>query len=465
MGFIQFVRRLLGLTGGQGGAEVSATGAAALLRTPVGGMVPGTGASPASSTASVEPERPVAALMLRREEMLDRQGRLAGYRFSARASGRGAAWSAQDYADALQAADVRALAERRLAVIALSMDDWQAADFGALTATHTVFQLAPPEQGLGAEGEAHWAHWLATAQRIRASGCGVAVRCAGPTEPGASVLALLTHALVDFAGATVEQVERHIKSLRQSHPAVHLAVENIATWPEQRLALSLGARFAMGDFLSTVDEQDKAERITDSRLVLMEMLNLVRNDGDAMAIAAVAKRDPGVAVHLLAMANSPAYGLAQPLTGIDQAILVLGRETLYRWLAVSIFRSGNEKPLDKTLLEVALARARFLELAALTAGTKQQADELFLVGLLSFVDALLGMPMKAVLAKISLPAVVQDVLLRSEGPYGRYLTLAIAVEKCQADRIERMAGALGFELGALMPHRNAALVWAEDAVR
>jgi c-di-GMP phosphodiesterase len=464
MGFIQFVRRLLGLTAGQGEAEAAGATAAVLLRAPVATLVPGSAAL-SGSGAPAEPERPVAAVMLRREEMLDRQGRLAGYRFSARASGRGQAWTAQDHVEALQAADVRALAERRLAVIALSPEDWQAADFSVLCATHTVFQLAWPEQALGEGSPEAQRQWLATAQRIRASGCGVAVRCIDPAQPGSAVLGMLTHAFVDFAGATVEQVERHVKGLRQSHPALHLAVENLATWPEQRLALSLGARFAMGDFLSTVDEQDKSERITDSRLVLMEMLNLVRNDGDAEAIAAVAKRDPGVAVHLLAMANSPAYGLAQPLTGIDQAIMVLGRETLYRWLAVSVFRSGNEKPLDKTLLEVALARARFLELTASNSGSKQQADELFLVGLLSFVDALLGMPMREVLARISLPAVVQDVLLRSEGPYGRYLTLAIAVEKCQADRAERTAGALGFDLGALMPHRNAALLWAEDAVR
>ncbi len=461
MGFIQFVRRLLGLTGEQRTAEVSAPGAPASV--PVRSPSDQPAEQPAQ--ASSEPVA-LAAVMLRREEMLDRQGRLAGYRFSPRPAARGLPWSAQDLVEALQAAEVRALAERRLAVVALTADDWLSADFSVLSGTHTVFQLALPE--LAAATPSAQAQWLGVAQRIRASGCGVAVRCVGPEEPSPEVLALLTHVLVDFSGLPIEQLERQVKGLRQRYPALHLAVENIATWPEQRLALSLGARFALGEFLGTVDEQDKTERITDSRLVLMEMLNVVRNDGDASAIAAVAKRDPGVAVHLLAMANSPAYGLAQPLTGIDQAILVLGRETLYRWLAVSIFRTGQDKPLDKTLLEIALARARFLELAAGSAGSheggKQQADELFLVGLLSFVDALLGLPMKAVLAKISLPAVVQDVLLRSEGPYGRYLTLAIAVEKCQADRAERTAGALGFDLGALMPHRNAALRWAEDAV-
>jgi len=116
-------------------------------------------------------------------------------------------------------------------------------------------------------------------------------------------------------------------------------------------------------------------------------------------------------------------------------------------------------------LEVALARARFLELAALSVGSRQQADELFLVGLLSFVDALLGLPMEEVVSAMSLPPVVCDVLLRSEGPYARFLILALAVEKCLAERAAQLADPLGITLDALNHHRDEALLWAEEAVR
>jgi len=54
------------------------------------------------------------------------------------------------------------------------------------------------------------------------------------------------------------------------------------------------------------------------------------------SLAEMAKRDPGVAVRLLSMANAPAYGLVTPVTGLEQAVLVLGREALYRWLVISV---------------------------------------------------------------------------------------------------------------------------------
>ena len=53
-----------------------------------------------------------------------------------------------------------------------------------------------------------------------------------------------------------------------------------------------------------------------------------------------------------------------------------------------------------------------MELVGQTA--RGPADELFLVGLLSFVDVLLGLSMSELMARMALPVPVQDVLLRSE---------------------------------------------------
>lgn len=419
---------------------------------------------PVAAAPCPQPPQPVAAAppsigaMLRTEEMLDQQGRLAGYRFSLK-TGQGQAPPPGAYLDALRAARVSSLAERRLAVMAIGLDEWLAEDFASLNARHTVWQIDMPDAS-----EALSPEWLAGLQRIRASGAGIALSCQ-PTVPGLdAALAMATHGFLDFTHAGIEGFERQVKRLRQAFPALILAAENVATWSERRLCIDRGTGLVMGSFLSTVDENDQNGKLSESRLVLIEMLNLVREDGDAQAIAEVAKRDPGVTVQILSRANSAAYGLGQPLTGIDQAIMVLGRETLYRQLAMSIFRAGEDSARNATLLEVALARARFLELAALSVSSKQQADELFLVGLLSFVDTLLGMPMKDIVATMSLPQIVQDVLLRSDGPYGRYLLLTLSVEKCLPERATKLAYTLGIELDDLSQYRNAALQWAEEAV-
>jgi EAL and modified HD-GYP domain-containing signal transduction protein len=152
------------------------------------------------------------------------------------------------------------------------------------------------------------------------------------------------------------------------------------------------------------------------------------------------------------------------VSSLDQAIMVVGRETLYRWLTISMFRVGGNSSRDESLLELALARARFLELIGQAQLSQQQAEELFLVGLLSLLDCLLSTPMANIVQKMNLPPVVVDVLLRSEGDYSRYLLLAIAVEKGRSDQAGRLASSLG--LGAEVVDKSvlAALDWAENAV-
>lgn len=446
MDLFRFFRKLFHRAGAQ----------VALVSTPACSLV--------SSEVACKPVSPGAAplvgVMLLREEVLDKAGRLAGYRFSCGLSKDGLG-TLDGYEGALLNAQVRTLAERRVAVVAIQLDDALLLDLAIIRAPHAVVHV------MCRHVEVVEPRNLVVLQSLRASGLGLALSVGDLAELQVltPALALATHAVIDISAHPIQDFEQLVIALQEACPHLTLMVENVATWPLRHMCVAMGIEYASGYFLSTVDEREQGEKISDSRLVLMDMLNILRNDGGAEALAAVAKRDPSVSVHLLSMANAPAYGLKAPLTGIDQAIVVLGRETLYRWLAVTLFRAGSDRARDETLLEVALARASFLEKAGLAVGTRQNADELFLVGLLSFVDTLLGMPIEAVLKELTLPAVIRDVLRDSEGPYARFLLLALAVERCQVQRATQLSMALGIEPDALTTYRNEAQQWAELAVQ
>ncbi|HEX8989286.1 MAG TPA: HDOD domain-containing protein [Rhodocyclaceae bacterium] len=430
-------------------------GIAGFFRNLVGGrsanQIEPTPTAPAARAQAAAPaEAPGApAAMPKREEVLDARGRLAGYRFS-----RGAALAGMpgdgSYLGALAAANLKAFADRRLTIISASLSECLSEGFAALVGPRTVFELSA---------------WLsgseAALERIRQAGAGIAFPVAAV---GTVPLLAGDIAVIDFSAYDFASFERAAKALKAQFPGVILAAENVATWSERRLCQALGIEYALGGFLATADTEDTSDKLNQSRLVLIEMLNLLRAEADAAAVAEVAKRDPGVAVQVLAMANSPVLGLASPIVGIDQAIMVLGRETLYRWLAVAVFRAGSGDH-DEALLEVALARARFLELIGQLGLSKKEADELFLVGLLSFAEALLGQPMEHLAKRIHLPQPVEDVLVRSEGRYARYLRLAMVTERGDGARARELAEAVGIEAETLDAYRGVAQLWAEEALR
>lgn len=456
MGFFQFVQRALGW-GGASAPPLRAptpplTSRPQRATSPV--LAPRLASPPGSPVVATHGGGSDLGAMLMREEMLDQRGRLAGHRISVqRSNATGHGWhAAREYLHALQTSQVQRQAERRVVLIDVPHDaltGWQDADWLSLIQQHTVFQIPTHVTELHA---------------VRRLGAGAALNWTGATPEPVSLWPTLSHVVLSLKQDPLQVVEQRLLHLRHTQPHLQIIVRDVATWAEQRLCVSQGAHLTMGPFLTTVDERGTHEPVAPGRLVLMDMLQALRQGADNAALADLAKRDPGIAVQLLSRVNSPAFGLSQPLSSLDQAMSLLGRDALYRWLSVSLFAGERERPQDMALLEMALTRARFMEQLGQAHGVPGQSDELFLVGLLSFVDRLLGLPLDELLERMAVPPSVADVLLRSEGPHAPWMLLALAMERCDADRLIRMAQAQGLPPGDFAHWRDEAVLWAADAV-
>ena len=395
--------------------------------------------------ASGSPKR-----VLVREEILDARCRISGYRYRVKEAG----VAAGDYLDALQRGEhVKEFAKTRLTVIRLDPHQWKEADFASLVSANTLFEIVVPSSLKTGDD---WALFL---DEIRKTGAGIAMaHNAGPTVPGTGESLKL--AFFDFRAHSLEDFELLVKGFKHDHSGIRIAVENISSWVEQRFALSLGAHYLLGNFVDTKDETAERGTINQSRTIILEMLSLLRAEGSLKDLAQVAKRDPATSLQLLTMANSPMSGLSRQLASIDQAIMTLGKETLYRWLTMALFRSGGDTPRMNALLEHALYRARFLELAGGKSLQKKECDELFLIGLLSYTDVLLDIPMSEVLHRMQVVDEVRSVLLKNEGRLSPYLDLVISMQRGSSDHLVALSEVLRIGYEEILEFHAAALEWA-----
>ena len=406
----------------------------------------------ASTPAEAQP-------ILSRDEIIDSKNRLCGYRFALSDGGGKTPVPEADFLAALIAARIPEFAERRLAMIPLTLDAVVFKRHLPLLAPNTVFlidrqQANQPVQQLAGRLLA-----------LKESGCKVALRNISTEQDELALLEACDIAVLHLGDATLAQFQALTRQLRALFPAMALAADGVETWDEQRMCLALGCQYCLGEFLGKTDVEQPDNKIDQGRLTALEMLNLLRGEAELGELTEVAKQDPGITFQVLKWANSPATGQSSTVTSLSQAIIVLGRTHLYRWLTVSMFRLGNNRERDEALLEVALTRARFLETVTSATLSVEQRDEVFLVGLLSLFDVLLDMSMPRILAKMHLSMDVQDVLLRSVGPYGQYLMLALLVERGMAARAAEIAAALGIAPDALGPTSTAAFQWAQESLR
>jgi c-di-GMP phosphodiesterase len=137
--------------------------------------------------------------------------------------------------------------------------------------------------------------------------------------------------------------------------------------------------------------------------------------------------DIGLTFKLLRLVNSAELG-GRNIESIGHAIKLVGRERLYRWLSLVLVSSIAEAGVDREIAHLALARARFCEHLAPEDKAQRTRGPLFLVGLFSMLDALVGVPMPVLVQQLELTKDVSDALINRSGFYGSALSLVESYE-------------------------------------
>lgn len=415
--------------------------------------------APPPPVASKPAAPPPAAVALCREEIIDDKNRLCGYRFALQGANSKVVQPEAEFLDSLVKANIPEFAAKRMAVVPVSLDAVLFQRHVPLLTPNTVF-VFDREQCPGPASQL-----AGRLVAIKEAGAKVGLRHVTLVPDEMCLFEVADVVFLDLNATPLAQFQMLTRELRTSFPKVALAAENVQAWEEQRMCLSWGMSYCLGGFLTAKDKEDPNGKIDQGRLTAMEMLNLLKNDAELEELTEVAKKDPGITFQLLQLANSPVHGHATTITSLNQAIIVLGRNTLYRWLTVSMFRLGTNRTRDESLLEVALARARFLETVCARQLPSAKRDELFIIGLLSLFDVLLGVAMPVILEKMHLSEEVQEVLLRSGGPYGPYLMMALVLERGMMERAAHIARTLGLDPEDLGPCNTAAFAWAQESLK
>lgn len=196
-------------------------------------------------------------------------------------------------------------------------------------------------------------------------------------------------------------------------------------------------------------------------LRLLPLLNMIQSDDTPnREIERVFRSDPGLSYKLLQIANSATNGLLG-VESIHHALQLVGRDVLHRWLSLlmasSLASSAAHAP---ELLKSTLHRARFMELIG---NGRTDGGSLFLVGLFSNMDALLGMTLHELLTRVRFSDEVQDALLRRESSrYLAWLQLSEAYEEGDWERVGELSEEVGAPVDRFPNLYMKGLQWATE---
>ncbi len=301
---------------------------------------------------------------------------------------------------------------------------------------------------------------------LKAAGFTLALDDVIQLEPQfAELLALVDIIKIDIQPLTPIELSQLAIKLRPLGKI--LLAEKVDSREQMTQCLQLGFALFQGYYFAkpTIIAGRKLDH---SQLSLMKLMGLLLGDAETSELEKTLKQEVGLTVNLLRMTNSVGVGASHRITSLNHAINILGRRQLQRWLQLLLFSAGKPADTANPLLVMAATRGRLMENLAvhLQPGQSAFADQAFMVGIMSLMPALIGLPLPEIIAPLGLPDGVQEALCQQTGELGYLLQLT---EKSEEGDLAAMSAILA-HLPGLSPRRlnlaqTDALSWANAIAR
>ncbi|MBT2326670.1 HDOD domain-containing protein [Variovorax paradoxus] len=275
----------------------------------------------------------------------------------------------------------------------------------------------------------------------------------------AELRALVTH--FDAGDGHPDRVAKLRREEQPGQPPLHLIATRLAAWHDfETCAARRVDVFVDGAGVQPEREPETDRTLQPESMLIVRLMQMIQRNEDLREIEAALKHDAALTYRLLRHINSPAIGVGVEIHSLRHAVTMLGYSPLFRWLSL-LLATSNAKASPPFLMKKAIIRGRFVELMGQGMLPSGESDNLFVVGMFSLIDQLLGVTMQEVLRKVQLSESVQQAILAREGMYGPFLALA---ESCEADgsQAARLSEALFMSVEQVNAAHLAALVWAQD---
>jgi len=298
---------------------------------------------------------------------------------------------------------------------------------------------------------------VAACQRVRAAGYLVALddfEVDDVREPLVQVADIIK---VDVRRTSMEEGAALIK--RWGTAKRRLLAEKVETREEFLAAKKAGFVYFQGYFFRK-PELMQAREIPANRINYLRLLQAItRSEPDPREIEDVIKGEASLCYRLLRYLNSPVFGFTREIRSVRHALAMLGEREVCRWIRLAAtLVAGQNKPTDLVLS--ALVRGRFCELLA--PKVKHDGSDLFLVGLLSLMDAILEIPMGVVLEGISVDKETKAALLGQDSQLSAVYQLMLAQEAADWDKVTNLAAQMHIEEAFVAECRWQAMEWARQ---
>lgn len=261
-------------------------------------------------------------------------------------------------------------------------------------------------------------------ESLRAGGSTLMLKGRPASELPAEVLPCFKHSIIDVDDDRRSAGAAAPKGVTRSITHVQSGVRTLS---DMEASFQRGAFAVLGWPMDDAASQPGRKKAQHDLQVIVELMQRLDAEEPVEKLDNTLRRDPTLAFKLMRYINSPAFGLRVEINSFRHAIMLLGYKKLRRWLALLLATAGKDVNL-RPVMYAAVRRGLLMEELARSSGDEEMRNELFICGVFSLLDKMMGEPFADLMKTIPVPDRVRDALVDGSGPYVPYVNLMAAVE-------------------------------------
>ena len=293
---------------------------------------------------------------------------------------------------------------------------------------------------------------------LKEFGYRTALRFAGSCQKHGPLLAWADAVILDLERLKPIDLAKERKFLKAFN--VQALVDHVDTWEAFAGTKALGFDAFQGSFFGK-PEVVKGRKLAANAVTRMELMGkLLDEESSPREYAAILAKDPLLSYRLLKYVNSPGVGAGRSVNSIEHAVTILGDTAFKHWAMMVLVASLDASPKGEELSYLCLQRASFLEKLAARGKAPADSRTMFMLGLFSLLDAMLGQPMAGLVTAMPMEPAVKAALCGEQNALAPWLALLDCMDQGRWPAVAAMLATHGVKRAEAAKDYMEASHWA-----